>query len=196
VYGIPRARPIVEDHRPSRYAPTASGNSRWKNTLALFRRLHDLPYIVLRASNVYGPGKTRSAGRGRSMSSSGTSREASRSGSGGTAASCATTFFIEDLLALFLRCIDTRIGDETPLFNAGSGEGHSLRTSSTGFTPSRGRIEGRMDRRPHGRRPARTFSTSGRLESASTGLPVSRSTRGSPDVGLGPGLSSSRAASG
>jgi len=127
VYGIPRARPIVEEHPTEPICSYGIGKLAVEKYLALFRRLHDLPYIVLRASNVYGPGKDPFGRQGAINVFLGNVARGEPIRIWGDGGVVRDYIFIEDLLALFLRCIDTRIGDETPLFNAGSGEGHSLR---------------------------------------------------------------------
>jgi len=105
VYGIPV---------PGRSARSTDGSDLFygiaklavEKYLALFRRLHDLPYIVLRAFDVYGPGKDPFGRQGAINVSSGTSSEASRSGSGDGEV-VRDYIYIEDLLALFVRCIGT-----------------------------------------------------------------------------------------
>ena len=127
VYGIPRARPISEEHPTEPICSYGIGKLAVEKYLALFRRLHDLPYIVLRASNVYGPGKDPFGRQGAINVFLGNVVRDEPIRIWGDGGVVRDYIFIEDLLDLFVRCIATRIGDETPLFNAGSGEGHSLR---------------------------------------------------------------------
>ncbi|MBP2685860.1 MAG: NAD-dependent epimerase [Deltaproteobacteria bacterium] len=127
VYGIPRTRPIGEEHPTDPICSYGIGKLAVEKYLALFRRLHDLPYIVLRASNVYGPGKDPFGRQGAINVFLGNVVRGEPIRIWGDGGVVRDYIFIDDLLALFLRCIDTRIGDETPVFNAGSGEGHSLR---------------------------------------------------------------------
>lgn len=127
VYGIPRARPISEEHPTEPICSYGIGKLAVEKYLALFRRLHDLPYIVLRASNVYGPGKDPFGRQGAINVFLGNIVRGEPIRIWGDGGVVRDYIYIEDLLALFLRCIDTPIGDETPVFNAGSGEGHSLR---------------------------------------------------------------------
>jgi UDP-glucose 4-epimerase len=126
-YGSPRTRPIVEEHPTEPICSYGIGKLAVEKYLALFRRLHDLPYIVLRASNVYGPGKDPFGRQGAINVFLGNVVRGEPIRIWGDGGVVRDYIFIDDLLALFLDCIDTRIGDETPLFNAGSGEGHSLR---------------------------------------------------------------------
>lgn len=127
VYGIPRARPISEEHPTEPICSYGIGKLAVEKYLALFRRLHDLPYIVLRASNVYGPGKDPFGRQGAINVFLGNIVRGEPIRIWGDGGVVRDYIYIEDLLALFLRCIDAPIGDETPVFNAGSGEGHSLR---------------------------------------------------------------------
>ena len=127
VYGIPRARPIGEEHPTEPICSYGIGKLAVEKYLALFRRLHDLPYVVLRASNVYGPGKDPFGRQGAINVFLGNVARGEPIRIWGDGGVVRDYIFIEDLLALFLRCIDTPAGDETPVFNAGSGEGHSLR---------------------------------------------------------------------
>jgi UDP-glucose 4-epimerase len=127
VYGIPRARPISEEHPTEPICSYGIGKLALEKYLALFRRLHGLSYIVLRASNVYGPGKDPFGRQGAINVFLGNVVRGEPIRIWGDGGVVRDYIYIEDLLALFLRCIDTRVGDETPVFNAGSGEGHSLR---------------------------------------------------------------------
>lgn len=127
VYGIPRARPISEEHPTDPICSYGIGKLAVEKYLALFRRLHGLPYIVLRGSNVYGPGKDPFGRQGAINVFLGNVARGEPIRIWGDGGVVRDYIFIEDLLALFLRCIDHPIGDETPVFNAGSGEGHSLR---------------------------------------------------------------------
>jgi len=127
VYGIPRARPISEEHPTEPICSYGIGKLAVEKYLALFRRLHDLPYFILRASNVYGPGKDPFGRQGAINVFLGNVVRDEPIRIWGDGGVVRDYIFIEDLLDLFVRCIATRIGDETPLFNAGSGEGHSLR---------------------------------------------------------------------
>ena len=127
VYGIPRSRPISEEHPTDPICSYGIAKLAVEKYLALFRRLHDLPYIVLRASNVYGPGKDPFGRQGAINVFLGNVERGEPIRIWGDGRVVRDYIYIEDLLALFVRCIDTRTGDETPVFNAGSGEGHSLR---------------------------------------------------------------------
>jgi len=127
VYGIPRTRPIVEEHPTEPICSYGIAKLTVEKYLALFRRLHDLPYIVLRASNVYGPGKDPFGRQGAINVFLGNVVRGEPIRIWGDGSVVRDYIFIDDLLDLLLRCIETPIGDETPLFNAGSGEGHSLR---------------------------------------------------------------------
>jgi UDP-glucose 4-epimerase len=150
VYGIPRARPIGEEHPTDPICSYGIGKLAVEKYLALFRRLHDLPYIVLRASNVYGPGKDPFGRQGAINVFLGNIVRGEPIRIWGDGRVVRDYIYIEDLLALFLRCIDTRIGDGTPVFNAGSGEGHSLRDiidriqAVTGTDPKVESTAGRM----------------------------------------------------
>ncbi|MGZ8463567.1 MAG: NAD-dependent epimerase/dehydratase family protein [Candidatus Deferrimicrobiaceae bacterium] len=150
VYGIPRARPISEEHPTEPICSYGIGKLAVEKYLALFHRLHDLPYIVLRASNVYGPGKDPFGRQGAINVFLGNIVRGEPIRIWGDGRVVRDYIYIEDLLALFLRCIDTRIGDETPVFNAGSGEGHSLRDiidrihTVTGTEPKVESTAGRM----------------------------------------------------
>jgi UDP-glucose 4-epimerase len=127
VYGIPRALPIVEEHPTEPICSYGIGKLTVEKYLALFRRLHDLSYVVLRASNVYGPGKDPFGRQGAINVFLGNVARGEPIRIWGEGEVVRDYIHIDDLLALFLRCIDTGIGDELPVFNAGSGEGHSLR---------------------------------------------------------------------
>ncbi|MGE5285328.1 MAG: NAD-dependent epimerase/dehydratase family protein [Actinomycetota bacterium] len=127
VYGIPRARPIGEEHPTEPICSYGIGKLAVEKYLALFRRLHDLPYVVLRASNVYGPGKDPFGRQGAINVFLGNVARGEPIRIWGNGEVVRDYIYIEDLLALFLRCIVTPVGDETPVFNAGSGEGNSLR---------------------------------------------------------------------
>lgn len=150
VYGIPRARPISEEHPTEPICSYGIGKLAVEKYLALFRRLHDLPYIVLRASNVYGPGKDPFGRQGAINVFLGNIVRGEPIRIWGDGRVVRDYIYIEDLLDLFLRCIDARIGDETPVFNAGSGEGHSLRDiidrihAVTGTDPKVESTPGRM----------------------------------------------------
>jgi len=150
VYGIPHARPIGEEHPTDPICSYGIAKLAVEKYLALFRRLHDLPYIVLRASNVYGPGKDPFGRQGAINVFLGNVVRGEPIRIWGDGGVVRDYIHIEDLLNLFLRCIDTRAGDETPVFNAGSGEGHSLRDildrihAVTGTAPKVESTAGRM----------------------------------------------------
>jgi len=129
VYGVPRTRPIAETHPTDPLCSYGIGKLAVEKYLALFRRLHRLPYVVLRASNVYGPGKDPFGRQGAINVFLGNvfRREPIRIwGDGGVVRDY---LYIDDLAKLLARCVDDPAGaeDEAPVFNAGSGAGHSLR---------------------------------------------------------------------
>jgi UDP-glucose 4-epimerase len=150
VYGIPRARPIGEEHPTEPICSYGIGKLAVEKYLALFRRLHDLPYVVLRASNVYGPGKDPFGRQGAINVFLGNVSRGEPIRIWGDGGVVRDYIFVDDLLSLFLRCIDAPAGDGTPVFNAGSGEGHSLRDivdrirAVTGTEPNVERTPGRI----------------------------------------------------
>lgn len=124
VYGIPQADPVSEDHPLQPISSYGIVKSTIEQYLHMEHHLHGLDYTVLRASNPYGPRQ----GHGGVQGVIGTylwnyahSEPLQLWGDGSVVRDF---IYVTDLADL---CVKAGQSSETGCFNAGSGEGHSIR---------------------------------------------------------------------
>lgn len=124
VYGIPESNPVAEDHplRPiSSYGIVKTAIEKY---IHMENHLHGLGYTILRASNPYGPRQ----GHGGVQGVIGTYLNNVANGDPvrlwGDGSVVRDFIYIDDLVALCLKAGGREVDG---IFNAGSGEGHSIR---------------------------------------------------------------------
>lgn len=124
VYGIPQSDPVAEDHPKQPISSYGIVKSTIEQYLHMEHHLHGLEYTVLRASNPYGPRQ----GHGGVQGVIGTFLWNYARGEPlqlwGDGSVVRDFIYVEDLVELCAKAAETtRVG----CFNAGSGEGHSIR---------------------------------------------------------------------
>lgn len=123
IYGVPRYLPVDESHPTDPICSYGIGKLAIEKYLFLYRHLHGLNYVALRAANPYGPGQNPFSGQGviaNFIHKMHTRQPLEVWGDGSTVRDY---FHVRDLanltkLALF--------SQETGIFNAGSGVGSSI----------------------------------------------------------------------
>lgn len=123
VYGIPRVLPITEEHPTNPVCSYGISKLAIEKYIHLYSRNHGLPYVILRASNPYGPGQNLSSGQG--VIASFLNKVANRQplqvwGDGSVVRDY---FHVRDLADLTCRATSSQA---TGVFNAGSGSGTSI----------------------------------------------------------------------
>ncbi len=123
VYGIPESDPVPESHPLRPISSYGVVKVAVENYLRMEQHLHGLRPIVLRASNPYGPRQ----GHGGVQGVIGTYLRKIKEGEPiqlwGDGSIVRDFIHVEDLAAL---CLQAGQSDVTGIYNAGSGEGHSI----------------------------------------------------------------------
>jgi UDP-glucose 4-epimerase len=124
VYGIPETLPITEDH-PTKPL-TAYGVSKLTAEiyLQLYNYLYDLPYLVLRLSNPYGPRQNLNSAQGAITHFLWAIRNRKPIEIWGDGSVVRDYFFAGDLMSLIPKVIEKPT--KSKVLNIGSGQGHSL----------------------------------------------------------------------
>lgn len=126
VYGVPVTDPIREDHPTNPICSYGIGKLAVEKYLSLYRHLRGLPFIVLRASNLYGPGKEPFGRQGAVNVFLGAVARNEKIPLWGDGRVVRDYLFISDLVELVLRCTESVVPSGESVFNAGFGRGHSL----------------------------------------------------------------------
>lgn len=123
VYGIPEALPVSEEHRIAPICSHAVVKVAIENYLQMYAYLHGLEYVVLRVSNPYGERQGHFGVQG----VIGTFLELLRQGKPievwGDGSVVRDFLSIDDLADL---CVRAGESSASGIYNAGSGEGHSI----------------------------------------------------------------------
>jgi UDP-glucose 4-epimerase len=124
VYGVPRTVPIGEDHPTdpiSSYGITKLAIEKYVSTYA---SLLGLDYFIIRPSNVYGPGQRLHTGQGVIGVTADRALRGEPLELWGDGESLRDYLYVEDMTAAVVSLL--RYGGAERVFNASSGEGHSV----------------------------------------------------------------------
>ena len=123
VYGIPQFSPIRETHTLRPISSYGAVKVAIENYLHIYKHLHGLEYVVLRASNPYGPRQGHLGVQG----VIGTYLQRINSGQPievwGDGSVVRDYIFIDDLVSL---CVSAGQAEKEGVFNAGSGTGYTI----------------------------------------------------------------------
>lgn len=126
VYGVPVTDPIREDHPTDPICSYGISKLAVEKYLSLYGLLRGLPSFVLRASNVYGPGKDPFGRQGAINVFLGAMARNERIEIWGDGRVVRDYLYIADLVDLVVRCLEFGTSCQERIFNAGFGKGHSL----------------------------------------------------------------------
>ncbi len=123
VYGIPKSSPISETHTLNPISSYGAVKVAIENYLHIFHHLHGIKYVALRASNPYGSRQGHTGVQG----VIGTFLQKIAEGKSieiwGDGSVVRDYIYIDDLINL---CVISGNADVNGIFNAGSGDGHSI----------------------------------------------------------------------
>lgn len=125
VYGVQDALPIPETALPAPISSYGIVKYTIENYIRYYGHRHDLPYLILRPSNPYGPNQRPQRPQGIISVTLGnilSGRPVTVFGDGSVVRDY---LYISDFCEFFLKCLDSRLVKET--LNIGSGIGHSIR---------------------------------------------------------------------
>ena len=124
VYGLPESIPITEDHPTNPLTSYGITKLAIEKYTAMYARLFDIDYCLVRPSNVYGPGQRLHYGQGviGIMASRALSGEVLEVWGEGT--DQRDYLFIDDLVSALLKLLEYR--GPLRVFNVSSGAGHSV----------------------------------------------------------------------
>lgn len=124
--GAASLRTIREDHPTDPISSYGIGKLAVEKYLSLYGHLRGLPFFVLRASNIYGPGKEPFGRQGAINVFLGAVARNEKIRLWGDGRVVRDYLYITDLVDLVLRCIEFDSSYQERIFNAGYGKGHSL----------------------------------------------------------------------
>jgi UDP-glucose 4-epimerase len=124
VYGDPGRDPVTESAELRPVSFYGAGKVAVEGFLRSFQRMNGNPVVVLRPSNVYGPGQPRYQGFGVIRTMLQHALDGTTMSIWGDGSVVRDFLYIDDMIAAIEGMIDTTIPAGT--FNAGSGLGHSL----------------------------------------------------------------------
>lgn len=123
VYGNPNVESVPETHPLNPICSYGVVKVAIENYLYMFRQLHGIESVVLRASNPYGPRQGHIGVQGVIPTFLQRIKDGERIQIWGDGSVVRDYIYIQDLISL---CMKAGLGDAVGVFNAGSGIGHSL----------------------------------------------------------------------
>ncbi len=124
VYGIPQSLPISESHPTNPICSYGITKLTIEKYLALYRRLHDLDYAILRLGNPFGERQRTANVQGAVAVFLGKVYQNKPITVWGDGSAARDFFYISDLVDAFMRVIET--DTKTNIFNIASGQAHSI----------------------------------------------------------------------
>lgn len=124
VYGIPQTDPVAEEHPLQPISSYGIVKTAIEHYLHMEQHLHGLQYTVLRASNPYGPRQGGAGIQGVIGTYLGNIAQGQPIRLWGDGAIVRDFIYIDDLVDLCVKAVES---DASGIFNAGKGEGHSIR---------------------------------------------------------------------
>ncbi|MDX8403666.1 MAG: NAD-dependent epimerase/dehydratase family protein [Mariprofundaceae bacterium] len=124
VYGIPETLPIPEDHPLRPQCSYAIVKLAMEHYLNLYTKLHGFQTTIIRPANPYGPRQGYSGTQGVIAKFTAEAIHNEPLTLWGTGKEVRDFFHVSDLAKLCVKAVES---NHTGLFNAGSGEGHSIR---------------------------------------------------------------------
>jgi len=123
VYGTPKTLPIPEDHPLEPQCSYAAVKLAIEHYLHIYTTLHDFQTMIIRPANPYGPRQWYAGSQGVIANFTANAIEGKPLSLWGTGNDVRDFFHVTDLARL---CIDCITSGQTGIYNAGSGQGHSI----------------------------------------------------------------------
>jgi len=124
VYGAPKVLPIPEDHALDPYCSYAVIKVAMEHYLKMYAHLHGFHTSIIRPANPYGPRQGYSDNQGVIANFTAKAIQNESLTLWGTGEEVRDFFHVNDLANLCVKVIET---NSTGIFNAGSGNGHTIR---------------------------------------------------------------------
>jgi UDP-glucose 4-epimerase len=125
VYGSPHQVPVAESHSPQSLSYHAAGKLALEAMFGVFAQANSVPLVVLRPSNLYGPGQTLRNGFGLVRTVLENAFRGRPTEIWGDGSAVRDYLFIDDAVEACLSLLRSRSPDG--VFNVGSGSGTSIR---------------------------------------------------------------------
>lgn len=125
VYGIPQRIPVSENHRTEPISAYGVSKLAIEKYFQLYRHLYGMDYVILRASNPYGPRQNLQNPQGAVVHFLASTLRGTPIEIWGDGSVVRDYFFVKDLLSLFPKLMSRQLRHS--VFNVGAGRGYSLK---------------------------------------------------------------------